>query len=120
MAIVSYRGTQHRTGHLFHPPNSDLHGSATWRTLGHHLLPNIAPVLIVIYRINIGAVVISEASLSFLGFGLPVRAAGAELHAHGPPLGRPPCAGVRFAFNRRVTCRRVRAQSSSPTTRRAP
>ena len=40
-------------------------------TLLHHLLPNIAPVLIVIYSINIGAVVISEASLSFLGFGLP-------------------------------------------------
>ena len=28
-------------------------------------------MLIVIYSINIGAVVISEASLSFLGFGLP-------------------------------------------------
>ena len=49
-------------------------------TLLHHLLPNIAPVLIVIYSINIGAVVISEASLSFLG----VRAAdhGAELGRH--------------------------------------
>ena len=46
-------------------------GSSRWRTLLHHLLPNIAPVLIVIYSINIGAVVISEASLSFLGFGLP-------------------------------------------------
>ena len=46
-------------------------GSSRWRTLVHHLLPNIAPVLIVIYSINIGAVVISEASLSFLGFGLP-------------------------------------------------
>ena len=45
--------------------------SSRWRTLVHHLLPNIAPVLIVIYSINIGAVVISEASLSFLGFGLP-------------------------------------------------
>ena len=45
-------------------------GSSRWRTL-LHLLPNIAPVLIVIYSINIGAVVISEASLSFLGFGLP-------------------------------------------------
>ena len=43
-------------------------GSSRWRTLVHHLLPNIAPVLIVIYS---GAVVISEASLSFLGFGLP-------------------------------------------------
>ena len=37
-------------------------GSSRRRTLLHHLLPNIAPVLIVIYRINIGAVVISEAS----------------------------------------------------------
>ena len=46
-------------------------GSSRWRTLVPHLLPNIAPVLIVIYSINIGAVVISEASLSFLGFGLP-------------------------------------------------
>ena len=46
-------------------------GSSRWRTLLHHLLPNIAPVIIVIYSINIGAVVISEASLSFLGFGLP-------------------------------------------------
>ena len=46
-------------------------GSSRWRTLLRHLLPNIAPVLIVIYSINIGAVVISEASLSFLGFGLP-------------------------------------------------
>ena len=46
-------------------------GSSQWRTLLRHLLPNIAPVLIAIYSINIGAVVISEASLSFLGFGLP-------------------------------------------------
>ena len=29
MAVVSYGGTQHRTGHLFHALNSDLHGSAT-------------------------------------------------------------------------------------------
>ena len=61
--------------------------SSRWRTLVHHLLPNIAPVLIVIYSINIGAVVISEASLSFLG----VRAAdhGAELGRHAEPRGAP-------------------------------
>ena len=46
-------------------------GCSRWRTLVRHLLPNIVPVLIVIYSINIGAVIISEASLSFLGFGLP-------------------------------------------------
>ena len=38
-----------------------------------HVLPNIAAPVIVIFSINIGSVIISEASLSFLGFGLPVH-----------------------------------------------
>ena len=38
-----------------------------------HVLPNIAPPVIIIFSINIGAVIISEASLSFLGFGLPAH-----------------------------------------------
>ena len=46
-------------------------GSSRWRTLVHHLLPNIAPVLIVIYSINIGAVVISEASMDGISATLP-------------------------------------------------
>jgi peptide/nickel transport system permease protein len=42
-------------------------------------------VLIVIYTINIGGVIISEASLSFLGFGLPpsVPSWGAMLSREG-------------------------------------
>ena len=36
------------------------------------MLPNIMPVVIVVFSINVGGVIISEASLSFLGFGLPV------------------------------------------------
>ena len=47
-------------------------GSSKWRTLIRHVLPNIAPVIIIIFSINIGGVIISEASLSFLGFGLPI------------------------------------------------
>ena len=35
-----------------------------------HVLPNVAAPIIVVFSINIGAVIISEASLSFLGFGL--------------------------------------------------
>ena len=38
-----------------------------------HVLPNIVPPVIIIFSINIGAVIISEASLSFLGFGLPLK-----------------------------------------------
>ena len=33
---------------------------------------NIAAPVIIIFTINVGAVIISEAALSFLGFGLPI------------------------------------------------
>ena len=46
-------------------------GSRGTATLIRHVLPNIMPVVIIIFSINIGGVIISEASLSFLGFGLP-------------------------------------------------
>ena len=36
-----------------------------------HVLPNIMPVVIIIFSITIGGVILAEASLSFLGFGLP-------------------------------------------------
>ena len=47
-------------------------GSSKMRSLIRHVLPNIMPVVIIIFSINIGGVIISEASLSFLGFGLPI------------------------------------------------
>ena len=46
-------------------------GSSKWTTLVRHVLPNTIPLIIIIFSINIGGVIISEASLSFLGFGLP-------------------------------------------------
>ena len=48
-------------------------GSPLPTTLRRHVLPNIMPPLIIIFSINIGAVIMSEASLSFLGFGLPPK-----------------------------------------------
>ncbi len=47
-------------------------GSTGWRTLIHHVLPNIAAPVTIIFTINVGGVIISEAALSFLGFGLPI------------------------------------------------
>ena len=47
-------------------------GSTKWGTLIHHVLPNIAAPVIIIFTINVGGVIISEAGLSFLGFGLPI------------------------------------------------
>ena len=46
-------------------------GSPKWRTLMRHVLPNIVAPVIIIFSINVGAVILSEASLSFLGYGLP-------------------------------------------------
>ena len=43
-----------------------------WRTLIRHVLPNIAAPVIIIFTINVGGVIISEAALSFFGFGLPI------------------------------------------------
>ena len=47
-------------------------GSTGWRTLIRHVLPNIGAPIIIVFTINVGAVIISEAALSFLGFGLPI------------------------------------------------
>ena len=48
-------------------------GTPTTQILVRHLLPNIVAPLIIIFSINVGGVIIAEASLSFLGFGLPVK-----------------------------------------------
>ena len=48
-------------------------GSPTTATLMRHVLPNIMAPVIIIFSITVGGVIIAEASLSFLGFGLPVN-----------------------------------------------
>lgn len=46
-------------------------GCSTWRTLTQHILRNISAAIIVLFSTNIGGVILSESSLSFLGFGIP-------------------------------------------------
>jgi peptide/nickel transport system permease protein len=49
------------------------------RTLGatdihimlRHILPNVAPIIIVTFSIQVGSVILVESTLAFLGFGLP-------------------------------------------------
>ncbi len=48
-------------------------GTPTYQILSRHVLPNIMAPLIIVFSINIGGVIIAEASLSFLGFGLPTQ-----------------------------------------------
>ena len=48
-------------------------GSPTRQVLVRHVLPNIVAPLIIVFSINVGGVILAEASLSFLGFGLPIK-----------------------------------------------
>ena len=40
-------------------------------TLARHIMPNIMPPIIIVFSAGIGGAIVSEAGLSFLGFGLP-------------------------------------------------
>ncbi|MDE0445248.1 MAG: ABC transporter permease [Spirochaetaceae bacterium] len=46
-------------------------GNTKWRSLIRHVLPNVMPVVIITFSITVGGVILSIASLSFLGYGLP-------------------------------------------------
>jgi peptide/nickel transport system permease protein len=46
-------------------------GCSTMRILLRHILPNILPTALVLFTIRVPAIILAEAGLSFLGFGLP-------------------------------------------------
>lgn len=46
-------------------------GASDTAVLWRHILPNIAPVIIVLFTTRLGAVILTEAALSFLGLGVP-------------------------------------------------
>ena len=46
-------------------------GAGTPRILLQHILPNILPPVIVLFTTRVGAVILVESGLSFLGFGVP-------------------------------------------------
>ena len=46
-------------------------GNTKWRSFIRHVLPNVMPVVIITFSITAGGVILSIASLSFLGYGLP-------------------------------------------------
>jgi ABC-type dipeptide/oligopeptide/nickel transport system permease subunit len=50
-------------------------GCSNLRIMIQHILPNVVHVIIIMVSINVGGVIILEASLSFLGLGVPPPAA---------------------------------------------
>ena len=66
-------------------------GIPPWRLMVRHMLPNVTPSLLVITTLEIGAVILTESTLGFLGAGIPppqpswglIIADGAELLSIG-------------------------------------
>jgi peptide/nickel transport system permease protein len=50
---------------------SDAIGCGPIRTMIRHILPNVLPVIIISFTLGVGGAILQEASLSFLGFGVP-------------------------------------------------
>ncbi len=46
-------------------------GCPTWRILLRHILPNVMAPIMILFTITMGAAIITEASISFLGYGIP-------------------------------------------------
>ena len=46
-------------------------GASTWRIVRRHVLPNVMNTVMVLFSLTIGVAIIIEASLSFLGVGVP-------------------------------------------------
>ena len=95
-------------------------GSPSWRTVLRHVLPNVLAPIIIIFSVTVGAVIITEASLSFLGFGLPLNVPswggllsreGAQLHAAGAVAGH--VAG-HLPDHRGVQLQHVRRRGARP------
>jgi peptide/nickel transport system permease protein len=50
---------------------SNAIGSSGGHTLWQHIVPNILPPIIVLFTIAMGGLILAEATVSFLGFGIP-------------------------------------------------
>jgi peptide/nickel transport system permease protein len=50
---------------------AEIAGASKWRVIKRHILPNVMNTAMVLASLTVGVVIIAEASLSFLGVGVP-------------------------------------------------
>ena len=67
-------------------------GASDWRLMSRHLLPNLLPLVVTLAAIDVGAMILTESSLSFLGLGImpPTASWGNMLTNAVSALGRAP------------------------------
>jgi len=46
-------------------------GASDWRIMFQHIFPNLISIVVISLAIDIGALILTESALSFLGFGIP-------------------------------------------------
>jgi len=46
-------------------------GCSRWQVISHEVLPNLLDAIIVVFTLEVGVAIVAEASLSFLGVGVP-------------------------------------------------
>ncbi|MEV0810965.1 ABC transporter permease [Micromonospora sp. NPDC050200] len=67
-------------------------GCGSLRTIGRHILPNVAPPIVLVISVSLGTAVAAEASLSFLGLGVrpPAASWGSMLSTASSNMGIAP------------------------------
>ena len=67
-------------------------GASDWRLMTRHLLPNLLPLVVTLAAIDVGAMILTESALSFLGLGImpPTASWGNMLTNAVSALGRAP------------------------------
>ena len=75
------RGNVFKVRQLDYTLSARAIGATNWRIIMQHILPNTIPVIIVITAIDVGALILTESILSFLGLGVqqPVATWGSML-----------------------------------------
>jgi peptide/nickel transport system permease protein len=53
--------------------SAEASGLPVWRKIFKHLIPNVLPQLIVTMTLGLGGIILTEATLGFLGIGLPTQ-----------------------------------------------
>lgn len=83
-----------------------LVGNSDVRVMWRHILPNIFPIVLVLITISLGVVILVEATLSFLGYGIPppfpswgqmLSGAGAQYFYQAPWMAIFPGLAISFA-----------------------
>lgn len=53
--------------------SAEASGLPVWRKIFRHLIPNVMPQLIVTMTLGLGSIILTEATLGYLGIGLPTQ-----------------------------------------------